>query len=164
MTDINLRNTLHKLDKSIANYPYTTLKYLTNNVEVESLGFDDRSDLEYLMLNYDVDKNLETGASAQSIVKMIRERNVFAGFDVKKDGVRLTVIKIVSLILVLVIILVLIAIISIVVLFLCSATYAMKPLKQFLLYTFLLLIILSIVIMFYNKVMQRIAMTSNMIK
>jgi len=154
-----LRHILHKMDKSVSDTPFTAVKYLTNNPDVESLSWNDRADFEYFLLNYNVDKNSETASNVMSLQKMLASRSLSAGFDWKKDGMSGTLTKVVSLVIVSCIIWLIISILVLIVMFFLQSIRGKRPFEQFMVSFFLALIVVAIFVVFYNMIIVRIAST-----
>ncbi len=155
-----LRHILHKMDKSVSDTPYTAVKYLTNNSEIESLSWNDRADFEYFLLNYDVDKRSEVAGNIMSLRKMIAGKSLMAGFDFKRDGLSGTATKIVGIIIVLCILWFVICIIIIIVMFfLQQPSESSKPYRRFISTFLICMIFIAIFMVFYNMVITKIMNT-----
>ena len=155
----SLSAVLSKLDKSIANYPYTAVKYLQDDADLANLTWKQRADFEYELLKYNVNRNADVATGVDSISTIFKTRDLFRAFN-KKDGFKAVVLKITAILTVLALVAVILALILLVVFKLCKAppqyTGAMA---RFLLYCLYLFIILTMVVFLSNTVLTRMAVT-----
>jgi len=169
-TDVNqkdgvfsISNVLSKMDKNIANYPNSAVKYIRDDMELINLDWKARADFEYFLLGYNVNRNADLAAAADVVSGMIKNRSIFKGFQGKKSF-RQIVIIIAAIIFIIAAALVILTIIVIIIIVLSKASIPLKPMYQFLFYSCCLFIVMVIVIMMANSTMIKMIITDLLMK
>ncbi len=133
----------------MVNYP-TTLKYHKDYVDIRNMTPNDRANFEFMLLDYDVDKNGDTSRSLNDLRKLIIDRDSKGIFNFKRDGLSGVANKISSLLISIVIVLMVISLISWAIFGLLKMQKLENSMKQFLLVGLLICAIVTIIIVFYN--------------
>ena len=153
-------------DKSVSDAPYTVIKYNGANGDVMMMGWHDRADLEYYLLNYNVDKNSSTGTNAQTLMNVISTGNISAlsyDFNMKRDGVLPTISKAISIFfsaaVFICIVLLFLSLIAVVVLVLLKLDDFSKPFRRYIYAVIFAVLMLCIIVYFFNTSFLRILLT-----
>ena len=128
----------------------TTLKYHKDYVDIKNMTPEERANFEFMLLDYDVDKNGDTSRSLNDIRKIFIDRDSKGIFNFKRDGLSGIANKLSSLFISIVIVLMVLSLIAWTIFGLLKMKKLESSMKQFLLVALLICAIVTIIIVFYN--------------
>jgi len=153
---MTISSAMNKLDNRISNAPNTAVKYSLNSGDLLLMRWEDRADLEYFLLKYDVDKNSATGNNTEGLRKMLDTKSIMGGYSYKKDGLTGLLSIIISILVVICLVFFLACIIIIFVLFIIQMPEEIKPFQRYISATVLCILIIVILVYFFNQGFSRI--------